>query len=103
MGIDQPGHQDGTAAVDDLLISARGALRNLADDAALHKNVDADSQRFRFAIEDAGGSKNNALCHLFFLWIWQITSKGLLAQRNPSMGLPWQRSHGDSSGTTVNL
>jgi hypothetical protein len=63
VSIDQPWHQDTATAVDDLVIADRGALGNLANKTAFHNNVSTRSQRFRFAIEDAGRSKYNSSLH----------------------------------------
>ena len=63
MGIDQSGHQDASATVDDLVTAGGGALRNLGDAIALDEDVDVRLQRFRLAVEDARRSKYDSWGH----------------------------------------
>jgi hypothetical protein len=79
--IDQPGHQDTAAAIDDLVLAARRPSGDFADHTAFHENVFPGSQRFRCAIEDAGRLKDNSSLH-------HITSRGRRSAVNHSEGRP---------------
>jgi len=61
--VDQAGHQETAAAVDDLRIILYRTVGNFANEAAVHHHVHAFTQRFRLAVEHAGGLKNNGLRH----------------------------------------